>query len=465
MKTKASKFLLKTVSLPLIAILASPLSLAAQEPTQVDFSKITLDSLPPVKSDFSFPGAGDIPAFEVKKGQQLVETMPTAMLKAIGTKNYSPREIASVVGLKPEDLEQGQLGNLKYLESLKIKDIVSAVPGLADIKAGTVPGLGSYGALTLGDMAKDPIIGNSALPPEVLKAATPKDLPGLMDTKYFDIPGIEKVPAADLTGLAQLPIDKSLNITMVTPGQNLQVVKLDRVATKETKIGSHRNDKVATGSDIDLNFSCSKTKECNYGELQSLVKGKLPVNGSKALEGRSNMAEGGHGFLKPVNGGKEPSNLEVPYISINGFSAGISLENINQRQGTADQFLNLRFGFYVLGTKHATPRFISVPIGTLQEGKGNMLLPAVLAVKQSAPQSRISTSQPNSGIGKPSSPLSISKDETAKPTVEPTIVAPADDRVTRFGSAIISNPTNPALSWSVPWNHLLIARKWALLLP
>ncbi len=445
MKTKASKFLSRTAYLPFVAILAAPYSLAAQEPTQVDFSKITLDSLPPVKSDFSFPGAGDIPAFEVKKGQQLVEAMPTALLKAIGTKNYSPREIASVVGLKPEDLEQGQLGNLKYLESLKIKDIVSAVPGLADIKAGEVPGLGSYGSLTLGDIAKDPIIGNSALPPEVLKTATPKDLPGLMDTKYFDIPGIEKVPAADLTGLAQLPIDKSLNITMGVPGQNLQIVKLDRVATKETRIGNHSKDKVATGSDIDPNFSCSKTKQCNYGELQSLVKGKFSANGSKALEGKSNMAEGGHGFLKPVNGGKEPSNLEVPYISINGFSAGISLENINQRQGTADQFLNLRFGFYILGTKHATPRFISVPIGTLREGKGNMLLPAVLAVKQPAPQSPVSANQQNPVATKPSLQLSQTANKTTEPNAQPVNASLSSDRVSRPGSAIISNPTNPAL--------------------
>jgi hypothetical protein len=446
MKTKASKILSKTIYLPLVAILSAPFSLAAQQPTQVDFSKIALDSLPPVKSDFSFPGAGDIPAFEVKKGQALVDAMPTAMLKAIGTKNYSPREIASVVGLKPEDLEQGQLSNLKYLESLKIKDIVSAVPGLADIKAGAVPGLGGYGSLTLGDMAKDPIIGNSALSPEVLKAATPKDLPGLMDTKYFDIPGIEKVPVADLTGMAQLPIDKSLNITVGAPGQNLQIVKLDRVATKETKIGSHNNDKVATGSDVDPNFSCSKTKQCNYGELQSLVKGKIPINGSKALEGKSNMVEGGHGFLKPVNGAKEPSNLEVPYISINGFSAGVSLENINQRQGTADQFLNLRFGFYILGTKHATPRFISVPIGTLQEGKGNMLLPAVLAVKQSAPQSPVSINQQNLVATKPGLQLPQTANETTQPIPKPAEASTNSDRAARFGSAVISNPTNPALS-------------------
>jgi hypothetical protein len=442
---KALKILSKTIYLPIVAILATPFSLAAQEPTQVDFSKIALDSLPPVKSDFSFPGAGDIPAFEVKKGQTLVESLPTAMLKAIGTKNYSPREIASVVGLKPEDLEQGQLGNLKYLESLKIKNIVSAVPGLADIKATAVPGLSGYSSLTLGDMAKDPIIGNATLPPEVLKAATPKDLPGLMDTKYFDIPGIEKVPISDLTGMAQLPIDKSLNITVGTPGQNLQIVKLDRVATKETKIGNHRNDKVATGSDIDPNFSCSKTKQCNYGELQSLVRGKLPVNGSKALEGKSNMAEGGHGLLKFVNGGKEPSNLEVPYISINGFSAGVSLENINQRRGTADQVLNLRFGFYVLGTKHATPRFISVPIGTLREGKGNMLLPAVLAVKQSVPQTPASVNQQNPVATEPGLQLSQTANETTEPISEPASAPTNDDRSPRFGSAVISNPSNPAL--------------------
>jgi hypothetical protein len=437
MKRTIPNPLLTTICLSLIVALASPISKAAQEPTQIDFSKITLDSLAPVKSDFSFPRAENIPAFDIKKGQKLVEAMPVAMLQAIGTKSYSPREIATLVGIAPKDLEQGQLGNLKYLESLKIKDLVSAIPGLADIKAGAVPGLGGYGSLTLGDIAKDPIIGNAALPAEVLAAATPKDLPGLMDTKYFDIPGIEKVPVADLTGMAQLPIDKSLNITVGVPG-NLHIVKLDRVATKETRIGSHRNDKVVTGSDIKSNFPCDKDKECNYGELQSaLFKGISPINGSKVLEGKSNMVEGGHGFLKPINGGKEPSNLEVPYISINGFSAGVSLENINQRQGTADQFLNLRFGFYILGTKHATPRFISIPIGTLQEGKGNILLPAVLAVSSQIPA--------NSETSVTSAPVLQSQPLNTEPVSQPTSVLPDSARNARPGSAVISNPSNPAL--------------------
>jgi hypothetical protein len=447
MKKKISNSL-ALIYLSFITIFAAPLTFAAQEPAQIDFSKISLDTLPPASSDFSFPATANIPAFEVKKGQRLVDTMPTGLLQAIKTKNYSPREIASIVGLKPEDLEQGQLGNLKYLKTLTIKNIVTAIPGLSNVKAESVPGLGGYGSTTFGDLAKDKTIGNSVLPPEVLKAATPKDLPGLMDTQYFDFKGIEKVPVADLTGIPQLPIDKSLNITIGTPGQNLQLVKLDRVAIRETNIGNHPQDKVASGSDIKPNSACTKTKECSYGELQStIIKGKnFSVNGSKALEGKSNMVEGGRGLLKPVNGGQEPSNLEVPYISVNGFSAGISLENINQRQGTAEQVLNLRFGFYIFGTPHATPRFIPIPIGTLKEGRGDMLLPVAIAITRSAtPKTVPNENQQNQVVG---------MDAPQPPPIAnnpiPSTLNPAEalnkERVTRFGSAVISNPSNPALS-------------------
>jgi hypothetical protein len=445
MKKKPANLYLLKFYLSLVAIFATPITLAAQEPTQIDFSKLSLNALPPVSSDFSFPGAGNIPAFEVKKGQKLINTMPTALLQAIGTKNYTPREIAPIVGLKPEDLEQSPIANLKYIKSLTIENIVTAIPTLSALKAESVPGFDKYGSTTLGDLAKDQSIGNSTLPPEVLQAATPKDLPGLMDTKYFDFPGIEKVPVADLTGIAQLPIDKSLNITIGVPGQNLVPVKLDRVAIKETKIGSHPQDKVASGSDIKPNFTCTKTKECSYGEFQSVIKGKIPVNGSKALEGKSNMVEGGRGLLKLVNGGQEPSNLEVPYISINGFSAGLSLENINQRLGTAEQVLNLRFGFYIFGTPHATPRFIPIPIGTLKEGRGDILLPAAISIAQSVAPTTVPTNSENQAVGKPTPLAATIPNNFTPPTPNPA-GATDKERVTQFGSAVISNPTNPALS-------------------
>lgn len=319
----------------------------------------------------------ELPSFSLKKGAPLSDGLPVGLLKLSGGQNFTPATAAAAAGVEPSALLEGRLGNLKYLETMPLKDILTANPQLKTVAADSIPGFTAGNGKTLGALVtEDSAIANSPLPAQVLQLAKVSDLPGVVDTSYFSYPGIEQQPIGNLFGVSNIGIDKALSVNNTGQTDGLQLMKFDRLSTAEKNIGKAPRDNVSSGSNKEPNAPCEK--DCAYGELRStLFKGKNPLNGTKTIIGQK--LKGGEGLLGDIMtsaGVREPAGYEVPYIGISNCGSKWSIDKAQARPGKVQQELHLRICYDSLIGRQATPYFIGpIPLGNASEKGNTALLP------------------------------------------------------------------------------------------
>lgn len=204
-----------------------------------------------------------------------------------------------------------------------------------------------------------------------------KSLPGMADRRLDSIPDYKNKYASQLTGLSQMPMSK-LPVNFVLSallGDLFGRLDVAYAGATETPI-----PRVVTGSTKDQIFKlepCSE-KRCAHFELDNMDGGGPPGNlsGKAWIEGKSQTVEGGKGFLRIINGGKEPTG-----IPIWGTDAHVklSLENIdeggNGKAATARVYANFQYCYSDPFTgEHCTPHFIPIPTPWLVKEGGMMLV-------------------------------------------------------------------------------------------
>jgi hypothetical protein len=375
------KYLILSLLLPALALPPALAQTASPKTPDVSaaLKKATLGNTLS-QADFNYTAnqqLPEIPSFNLKKGQPLADGLPVAFLKLSGGQNFTPAIAAANAGADPSALLNGRLGNLKFLESTSVKDVLIANPQLKGVAADSIPGFasGTSGKTIATVITEDPAIGDAPFSSNVLQAAKVSDLPGISDTAYFSYPGIEKQPVSNLFGVADIGLDKVLSIGNTGKTDGLQLMKLDRLSTAEKSIGKAPRDNVSSGSNKEPNAPC--TSNCSYGELRStLLKGKNPLNGTKILIGQK--LKGGEGLLGEMTtaaGIREPGGYEVPYIGVGNCGSKLSLENPEAKPGKVQQQLNFRFCYDSIIGRQATPYFLPVPIGTASEKDNTAFLP------------------------------------------------------------------------------------------
>jgi hypothetical protein len=371
--------LLATATL-LVVSLAPVVAAPPATPDVTNALKKTTLGNTPATEDFSYKAderLPELPDFTLKKGAPLSDGLPVGLLKLSGGQSFTPTTAAAAAGVEPSALLEGRLGNLKYLETMPLKDILTANPQLKTVAADSIPGFTAGNGKTLGAIvAEDSAIANSPLPADVLQLAKVSDLPGVADTSYFSYPGIEKQPVSNLFGVSNIGLDKVLAVSNTGKTDGLQLMKFDRLSTAEKNIGKAPRDNVSSGSNKEPNAPCEK--DCAYGELRStLFKGKNPLNGTKTIMGQK--LKGGEGLLGDIMtsaGVREPAGYEVPYVGIGSCGSKWSINKPEARPGKVQQELHLRICYDSLIGRQATPYFIGpIPLGDASEKGNTALLP------------------------------------------------------------------------------------------
>jgi hypothetical protein len=416
----------------------------------------------------------EIPSFSLQKGNSFSE-MPAGFL-LVGGKSYSPLTAGADANVSADTVKNGQLGNLKFLKEMPLSDFLAANPQLKNFKASSIQGWGQAEGKTIGELAADPITGAAPIPAEVLQSTQIGELPGVIDTPYSAYKNIGKVPISQLFAVENIGLDKVLDVNIGNVPAGLQFMKLDRLATKETKIGLHAKDNVSSGSNKKPNNPCTEEKACSYGELRSTVfKGQNPLNGTKAIIDRE--SPGGEGLLgeaMTAAGFLEKDGYEVPYIGACG--AKWSITQPDASKGTVQQQLFLRICYDTPIGRQATPYILGpISIGEASEKANTAFIPMVVKpkinavattptvqpVKEAADQAQktafsktVETEQDiKNKIA--SSPLSanqqieVLRESLAilkeNPLMGRNAIIAEAARSALAGQAIYSNPTNPAL--------------------
>ena len=223
------------------------------------------------------------------------------------------------------------------------------------------------------------------------------DAPGVGDASIKDIPGINDKTVNQIPGLNELPLDQ------ISAALALSFTRFDLLGTIDT------TDAAAVVDDIDNVLSggtkdqiprpapCKiggKVKNCRHFELDNINGGgeATKLSGKAWVQGSDQPTEGGKGWLRVVNGGKEPTGIK-PWIAGN---VKLVLEDI--KEGSGDEVGSARLSTawqycytdLVTGL-HCTPHFLVIPTPYRIKEGGVMLL---LARTGSIPEA-IRDLQPN----------------------------------------------------------------------
>lgn len=205
-----------------------------------------------------------------------------------------------------------------------------------------------------------------------------KSLPGLADRPLKTLPNVAEKYVAELPGLSQVPVNK-LPIDFVLSalmGDLFGRLDIAYAGATETPVTN-----VVTGGTKDQTFTpepCQE-KRCAHFELDNLHGGGPAgsLSGKAWVEGKAQKVEGGKGFLRTINGGKEPTGVPVWGTDAH---VKLSLEDIeeggNGKPSSARVWANFQFCISVpfLG-EQCSPHFIPVPT-PWQVQEGGMILVA-----------------------------------------------------------------------------------------
>jgi hypothetical protein len=298
--------------------------------------------------DYSYPDG----SIALKKGQSLAEGLP---LSASKLKEYSPATALQAAGTKL-DLNRVQLGELKFLSKVSVKDLVEVDSTLKNVTATSI-GWADQGSKTLGEIATSDI-GKSPLPENVLKSANIAQFGNTANIPYGNYPGADKLPISNFPGLPEVPINRVMgNVT----GPNIRLVRVNKILTNERNF----NAKVVSGSDQKPLAKWDKGSPVSGVELlDSVISDKSNLtNGAVAIIGSSQM----------LPGGNVPSPLEPTGLAIPGTPFKLSFENPDAKKGSVRLQLNMRLE-YAFGLR--TSHFIPIPTGIeVTEKSKTTLLP------------------------------------------------------------------------------------------
>jgi hypothetical protein len=344
---------------------------------------------------------------KLEKGQPIADGLP---LSASKLKDFSPATALQAAGINL-DLSKTQLGELKFLSKISVKDLVDIDGTLKNVTAASIGWL-NQGSKTLAEIATSDL-GKLPLPESVLKTASISQFGNIANIPYGNFPGADKLPISQFPGLPEVPIGK---IVAVVPGSNTRLVRVNKILTNEKDF----NAKVVSGSDKQPLAKWDKDTPVSGVELLDSVmtdKSNL-ANGAVAIIGSSQMVEGG-----TIPGMLERTGLKIP-----GTPFKLSFENPDAKKGTVNLQLNmcLEYFFGTIRTSH----FIPIPTGIVvsEKSKTTLLplevpLPTSVAIatkeptKVASPDPKTTTKPTQESVSSPQGadlPLSFDKIAQAK---------------------------------------------------
>ena len=375
-----------------------------------DWSQLTFANLPPLLSDGAVDIPGDLvsslgydPSRVWQAGQSVVEVLK---LGDFQTSLYPQLfNLQTLAHMGQIDLSQVALSALEMVGWQRVEDLVSAIPGLGNLRLDQVPPLDalisaalpmsslqglSGNDLTLSNLLSEfPDLGQLSLGQlgSQLNGFALSDIPGLTGISLQNFRDWGNSTIGGVPGLASVPLDQ-----MPNPLSGAGAIgQIDMVyGQAETQRQATISGSKQAGFQVPCEESCAHVE----------FAGTPGLHGKQWISGQVQQVPGGEGFLSFVNGGQEPTGRH-PF----GEAFKVALWDVDESSGTVSTALFFRMcqrgGFFTpdLG---CTPYFIGpVPFMTYQEtdfmlvgavdggsgGQAASSLPVVSASAGALPQS------------------------------------------------------------------------------
>ena len=177
-------------------------------------------------------------------------------------------------------------------------------------------------------------------------------IPNAANKVLKKIPGLSKIP------INEFPIEFALNLLTTDTFASLDIAYAGKTETPVTR--------VVTGGTKDQKFKPSpcKEKRCPHFELDDVMGSGAasPLSGQSWIEGKAQLVDGGKGFLRSLNNGKEPTGIPVWGTEAH---VKLSLEDIteggNGQPAKARVWANFQFCIDTFFSgEQCSPHFISV---------------------------------------------------------------------------------------------------------
>ncbi len=399
--------------LPTVEVLAQPYSDSYVLPqtqynvegarlTLPDWGRISFNNLPPISKGGQIVVPGSVIrqlGYDPSRSWTAGQTVDTYMMLgdfsgSFGLQEFSIGNIGNIVGL---DLSRISLKDYGLVSYQTAGTLVKAIPGLQDLPINSVKPLRDlffYQGFNFSrnarigqiieryDFLKDIPLGNLG---ENLGRYSLNSIPGLAQTKIGRFSGWQQSFLSEVPGLKYVPFGL-FPLPIVGGGFNV-LGRADIVFS-----AAEHGDPKARGYFISGGANggtarfpkitpedCPPNKPCSYLELQDLFSIGNSLHGKRWASGETQQVKGGFGFLKFVNGGKEPTGL-LPYGSV--FK--VVLTGVDESQGKAEFGLYFRFCVDTLFLGyHCSPYFIGpIPWFPVREKDAVIILSYLLKLYQ-----------------------------------------------------------------------------------
>jgi hypothetical protein len=278
-----------------------------------DWSQISFRTLPPVSSDGEFsapPEASEAIGYDLSRKWQAGQTTDTYLKLGDFQASLYPQifNLHTIAGLNDLDLQQVSLNSFEMANWQTVDDLITAVPGLSNLSVQQVAPIAKLlteSNLGAGVNLSDSIGTVLTASPELGQLNFGQLGDQLNGFAVTDIPGLENIPLQNLRdwgnstiagvpGLADVPLAQMPN----------PIGAVGSLGMVDVVYGPAEQDRANTISGSNqVGFEAACQTECAHAELTASPE----LHGKQWISGKYQEVEGGEGFLKSVNGGKEPT--------------------------------------------------------------------------------------------------------------------------------------------------------------
>lgn len=339
-----------------------------------DWSRISFRTLPPIQSEGSFSAPAELSqsaGYDLSRNWQAGQSADTYLKLGDFQTSLYPQifNLHTIATLNNFDLNQIALSSLEMITWQTVDDLVTAIPGLSNLpveQVGPIAQLFSQSEIDLLDsigavLSEFPELGKLSLGAlgEDLKTFVIADILGLDNIPLQNLNNWENSTIADVPGLADVPFSQM-------PNPVGAVGIFGKVDVAYGPAEQNRNNTISGSRQSGFTVACQI--DCAHAELTAAPG----LHGKQWISGKYQEVEGGEGFLKTVNGGREPTGRH-PF----GDAFKVVVWDVDESSGTVGTALFFRFCYRGIPDLGCTPYFLG-PVPFLNYSEKSLMLIGLL---------------------------------------------------------------------------------------
>ena len=334
-----------------------------------DWSKVTFNSFPPIEEQGKIelkPNFVKILGYDPSRIWQVGTSIDQILMlgdvrDAFHLEVFNLKDISNLTGLAMQNLNLQDFGLVDWQTP---KSLIKAIPQLGSLSLDRVAPIkdlwrlfGGSSSGSIGQIVRrNPTFGNLPLGRLNLRGYSLQSIPGLAQTAIGNFSGWQQSFVANVPGLSSVPFS-DFPLPLVNGGISVAMTDIvwsdaergDSNIPRELYISGTVNK-----DDKTVPVACETAEPCAYIELSDPAGTNGSKHGKRWVSGKSQKVKGGFGPLKIINGGWEPTGIEVyPKAPFK-----VVLTNVDETTGTAKSALYFHACASISFRRSCTPRFI-----------------------------------------------------------------------------------------------------------